>query len=233
LDQSISLKPRKLTAVHTWEFWRTVIHGEVDENSYLNTYKLFKRDKILPAIKEINESSDLLIELIEDKNGTRKVQNLQFKVVEKPKIEGQPTNDTSPIKEFNIKEELKELDISNHYYKKLIEKYDNNRIYRNILYLKDRIKEPNMDPVKSKGAYLLQACEFNYAGIQEKQTSKETSSKGISAAEILSLIKKAKVDDAIKMFNEMDADSREDLIEKYNSKVEIEASRIRSKKETV
>jgi hypothetical protein len=146
LDQSISLKPRKLTAVHTWEFWRTVIHGEVDENSYLNTYKLFKRDKILPAIKEINESSDLLIELIEDKNGTRKVQNLQFKVVEKPKIEGQPTNDTSPIKEFNIKEELKELDISNHYYKKLIEKYDNNRIYRNILYLKDRIKEPNMDP---------------------------------------------------------------------------------------
>lgn len=236
LDPSIRLydwisryrsNPGKLTAVHPWEFWRTVIHGEVDENSYLNTYKLFKRDKILPAIKEINDASDLLIELIEDKNGTRKVQKLQFKVVEKPKLEGQPATDTSPDKEFNIKEELKELDISNHYYKKLVEKYDDNRIYSNILYLKDRLKDPNMDPVKSKGAYLLQACEYNYAGIQEKKNAtKEPAPKGVSPAEILSLIKRAKVDDAIKMFNEMDMSTRNELIQKYNDQTDVSVSRI-------
>ncbi len=48
-------------------------------------YKFFKRDVLLTAVKEINEITDLDVELVEHKNG-RKVVELQFRVFRKPKV---------------------------------------------------------------------------------------------------------------------------------------------------
>jgi hypothetical protein len=75
--------PSKRTNEMTWTDWRWCIYGEVSETSILNEYKIFKRDKLKPAIKEINEKSDLTIELIENRDGSRSVKYLQFIVEEK------------------------------------------------------------------------------------------------------------------------------------------------------
>lgn len=68
--------PSKLTNELVWGDWRWVIYGEVSETSVLNEYKLFWREKLNPAIKEINERSDLTIGLIENKDGGRSVKIL-------------------------------------------------------------------------------------------------------------------------------------------------------------
>lgn len=47
-------------------------------------YKFFKRDVLSTAVREINEITDLDVELVEHKNG-RKVVELQFRVFRKPK----------------------------------------------------------------------------------------------------------------------------------------------------
>ena len=48
-------------------------------------YKFFKRDVLSTAVKEINEITDLTVELVEHKNG-RKVEELQFRVFRKPRV---------------------------------------------------------------------------------------------------------------------------------------------------
>ncbi|MFD2274277.1 hypothetical protein ACFS07_33320 [Undibacterium arcticum] len=65
-----------------WTEWRWAIYGSIDATSTLNQYKYFKKDKLLPAIREINLRSDITIELIEVKDG-RRVADLQFIVQEK------------------------------------------------------------------------------------------------------------------------------------------------------
>ncbi|MFC6522721.1 replication initiation protein [Undibacterium arcticum] len=73
----------KKTVVMPWTEWRWAIYGSIDATSTLNQYKYFKKDKLLPAIREINLRSDITIELIEVKDG-RRVADLQFIVQEKP-----------------------------------------------------------------------------------------------------------------------------------------------------
>jgi len=65
--------PSRLSNKDEWIMWKKIIHGNIDETSYTREYKIFKRDKLKPAINEINEISDLIVELIEDRDGTRSV----------------------------------------------------------------------------------------------------------------------------------------------------------------
>ena len=59
------------------EWWRPRITGVSQKDDAPFEYKYFKRDVLLPAIKEINEISDIEVELLEFKTG-RKVSHIQF-----------------------------------------------------------------------------------------------------------------------------------------------------------
>lgn len=219
--------PSQLTSKEDWVFWRMVVHGEVKADSYLNEYKLFKRDKLLPGIKEINEISDLLVELLEDREGSKRVKKLQFRVKEKPKF---PVQNALPVSEgtaFDLKGELTKLGISNHYFNKLKNSFDENIIVANIDYLKARLSETSKDTIKNKGAYLIAACESNYAGNLNKAASvppKQSAESNVKS--ILSHINKKRNDDALRMFEEMSIQEQDSLVAKYNSQDIIEDARI-------
>lgn len=66
-----------------WQKWRWVVHGHVEDDSVLQEYKYFKKRKLMNALAEINALSDLNIELIETREGSRRVKNLQFRVTKK------------------------------------------------------------------------------------------------------------------------------------------------------
>lgn len=72
--------PAKVTYTHTYEHLYNVLTGNAVSADDLPPYKYFKRDVIKPAIAQINALTDIAIKLIEDKDGTRKVKYLQFKV---------------------------------------------------------------------------------------------------------------------------------------------------------
>lgn len=59
------------------EWWRPRITGVALKDDALFEYKYFKRDVLIPAIKEINEITDIEVELLEFKTG-RKVSHIQF-----------------------------------------------------------------------------------------------------------------------------------------------------------
>ena len=213
--------PSHMSNRDTWTFWKNVLQGTVDEDSYTKEYKIFKRDKLKPAIKEINEISDLLIELIEDRDGSRSVKSLQFKVMEKPKFTSE-TEEKSASKEpkIDLKTEFEKLNISTHYKKKLIANFTEPLIMANIEYTLGRIKN-NREAILNHGAYLMAACQANYAAFnpsnavnKDENTDRETQTKSI-----LESINKDRNIQAERMFNEMDNDERDTLISQYNSAV--------------
>ena len=71
--------PSKLTFIQTVEHWHGLITGNPLSADSAPLYKYFKRDTLKPAMAEVNQLTDITIELIEHKNG-RRVEKLQFKV---------------------------------------------------------------------------------------------------------------------------------------------------------
>ncbi|MBC3871404.1 replication initiation protein [Undibacterium oligocarboniphilum] len=206
----------KFSNKETWQFWRTVLHGEVDDKSYLNQYKIFKRIKLVPAINEINQISDISIELIEDTNGSRMVQFLQFKIDVKPQFKIEDDMTKSPFTVHDLNLEFEELGITRHYATKLRKQFPINRILANIEYLKQRLNS-NSTPITNRGAYLFAACSNDYASVNNAiETKVDEPSVDVSAEGIVQAFNKQRVDDAINMFKEMDIADQEKEIQIYN-----------------
>lgn len=73
--------PSGVTSRQHWTWWLPVLTGAPLE-SRKTEYRFFKRDYIRPAIEDINEVSDLHIEVIEHKLG-RSIDQIQFSVSKK------------------------------------------------------------------------------------------------------------------------------------------------------
>ncbi|MET3139430.1 hypothetical protein AAKU61_003811 [Undibacterium sp. GrIS 1.2] len=224
--------PSHLSNKDLWSFWKKVIQGDVDENSYTKEYKIFKRDKLKPAIKEINEISDLIIELFEDKDGTRSVKFLQFKIHEKPKFTNE-TEEKLAAKEprIDLEKEFSRLNISSYYKKKIIAKHPDRLIAANIEYTVARLKG-NPESILNHGAYLTAACESNYAGYNSDLHSVV---KGVSdpidqTNKIMEAIHRARNLQAEKMFVEMEEVDQTDLIESFNKNLKNDEERIPAEK---
>jgi hypothetical protein len=73
--------PGGVTSRHPWQWWVPVLRGS--DTSKQREWRKFKNEFVNPAIREINELSDIDIELIEFKQG-RAVSDVQFSVRKKP-----------------------------------------------------------------------------------------------------------------------------------------------------
>lgn len=219
--------PSHLSNKSAWQFWKTVIHGK-DENSYTKEYKIFKRDKLKPAIKEINEISDLIIELIEDKDGTRSVQYLQFKVFEKPKFSTESEEKLiSASPKIDIGIELGKLNISSYFKKKIINSFSEQIILSNVKYTLDRIAA-SPGKILNHGAYLVAACENNYAnaGIETVNVIKKKLDSKEKTLQIMEAIQTIRKEQAERMFMEYSLTEQVELTEHYNDQCKLIEERI-------
>lgn len=209
--------PSKLTNQMEWETWRWVIYGAVPENSLLREYKTFKRNKLNPAIKEINAISDLTIQLIENKDGGRSVKFLQFEVVEKPMFQIAP-NDETAQEEWNKK--LEEFGVSVRDRKKILATYTIADIDAHYRYTVKRIAEVAGVPgkaIKNAAAYLKNALANQYAAEQTRQPVVEKGGESSALDEIQAAFNRHRNDEAEAMFKEMVDDEREKLLAQYNA----------------
>lgn len=214
--------PSHLSNKDTWLFWKNILQGAVDENTYNKEYKIFKRDKLKPAIKEINEISDLIIELIEDKDGTRGVKFLQFKVKEKPRFESETEEKkASKAVKIDINKEFAKLKVSAYIKKKLLATYTEPLIIANINYMLELLK--TKDDIKNQGAYLSAACQANYAKFDPRSEVKmEEKVDSVTQSKIiLDAIHRDRNLEAEKMFNEMLHEEQIKAINEYNDSVSL------------
>lgn len=217
--------PSKLTNEMPWEDWRWVIYGEVSETSVLNEYKMFKREKLKPAIAEINEKSDLSIELIENKDGGRSVKSLQFTVTEKAVFRVE--SDAAKEERAEWEKRLEDMGVTPRDRKKILSTYSLEVIDAHHRFTLERVSDKSQPPVKNPGAYLKRALEGQYAAptLQKKSPDAGKDDLGI-LKDIEVAFTKARNDEAEAMFKEMLEGDREAAIDEYNAIQESTASHV-------
>ncbi|MBW8832946.1 MAG: replication initiation protein [Burkholderiales bacterium] len=73
--------PGGVTSRHSWEWWVAVLKGS--EAGKQREWRKFKNEFVNPAVREINDVSDIEVELLEYKQG-RAIADVQFAVRKKP-----------------------------------------------------------------------------------------------------------------------------------------------------
>lgn len=203
------------TAEMPWEQWRWTIYGYVDEKSTLNEYKIFKRDKLKPAIEEINRVSDLTIALHENKDGGRSVKLLQFSIEEKPMFieHAAAAPDTT---EWDHR--LDEVGVSVKDRKRILRKYSAEVIEAHYNYTMKRVQDTRRAPLGNIGAYLLHALDNGYAmDMVKREQAPATPATAVGMEQLMIALKNSRNSEAAAMFAEMPADDQEGLITAYNA----------------
>lgn len=145
--------PSKKTYIQSLEFWYTAVTGNPFKDAVNFEYKIFKRDVLNKAIKEISDNTDIKVSLIEHKLG-RKVHMLQFEVeLEKQTV--LPLDNTSDI-DFNLVSKITELGISTPSACKILGTHKHAVVEKAISEFNTKFKELSSDgtsKIKSPTAY--------------------------------------------------------------------------------
>lgn len=145
-------------------------------------YKFLKRDVLQPAIDELNEITDLRVELVEHKAG-RKVDELQFRVFHKLNSENDNSSKRLSIKSsaattvekaaYPFFERVVAIGASTKVAERICKKYSDDQPYllRHIEYVEARIRNPKAAQIYSKAAFLQKALDQGYADTMPAATT--------------------------------------------------------------
>jgi hypothetical protein len=213
---------------------RDLILGQDTSAQSYKLYKQFKSRVLVPCIKEVNEISDHIFELIEHKVG-RSVVAIQFRVTRKP--------ETDPSQELRGNEslligEMSKFSIPVSEAKRLLKQYGEDKIHNAVAYTAARVAQKNAAPLANVAAYFRKALMQGYqlpgaaaaagAGAGEAPRARE------SQDQVKDRYIAAKIADARGYFNELEYDDQTALIKRYNDsvamdKLKVSTSRVPSK----
>lgn len=125
------------------EWWRPRITGVALKDESPLEYKYFKRDVLLPAIKEINEITDIEIELLEFKTG-RKITHLQFVTKAKPQ-QSFDLEQAMDIVDPDLMRRILAIGASAEVANKIYTDYDEDTLRETLNYVEKRIQKGGVD----------------------------------------------------------------------------------------
>lgn len=134
---------------------RELFVGQDSDKSSYREYKIFKRAVLTPAVKEVNEVTDHIVELKEIKEG-RFVKYVQFTITQKPEAIGK---DLDP----ELIEALVRVGITNRKARSLVDEYGPERIRGALVLVQARVAKKDLVPVTSVTAYLEKAAAEGWA----------------------------------------------------------------------
>ena len=146
-----------LTRRAAFAWWRPRLSGSLEDDS-LQEYKYFKRDMLVPALKEVNEITDIEVELIEHRVG-RRIGEIQFRVRKKEKP-GLPLTATS-FMDLRLVEQLIALGINKPAAEKICRTDDTSVIARTIAFTQARLATGKA--LASPAAYFTKALREQWA----------------------------------------------------------------------
>lgn len=149
-----------LTSARPWQWWRPRIIGSSDDGEGVE-YKYFKRDVLLPSISEINNVTDLKIELLERKLG-RRVEEIQFRV-ERPQKKRLLLADANII-DCDILDRMVKIGVSKEEAAKLYQKHDQCKLKSTVTWVEQRLKASSKERIRSPVALLKDALTKGYVG---------------------------------------------------------------------
>lgn len=155
--------PGQKTPKRPAEFWVPVLRGNALNKE--REWRKFKAEFVAPAIAQINEVSELYIELIEEKYGGRKVIDVQFSVTKRHRIvrnAGGAVDISTAATALALAVRESDLDI-------LVGTHGEERVKRALFQLELRVLNKTLDPIGKPIAYLRRVLE-NLVDVAEPGT---------------------------------------------------------------
>ncbi|WP_322015739.1 replication initiation protein [Paraburkholderia sp. J12] len=208
---------------------RDLILGQDTSAQSYKLYKQFKSRVLVPCIKEVNEISDHLFELIEHKVG-RSVVSLQFRVTRKP--------ETDPSQELRANEtvligEMAKFSIPVSEARRLLKQYGEEKIRTAVAYTAARVAQKNAAPLANVAAYFRKALMQGYQ-LPGANATTGTAAESAKARESQDQVKDryiaAKITEARSYFNELEYDDQTALIKRYNETVGMDKLKVSTTK---
>lgn len=209
--------PSKLTFSESYPFWFGVLTGNPVTEESLPEFKYFKRDTLKPAIAEVNQLTDITVELITHRNG-RKIDQLQFRVEmnKQPQLEFP----APPVVDMELVERIMGLGFSKTDATDISAQFHVDVIHQAMSRLEIRLANPAMTKLESKGGYFrwllkdlvknpMQTVEANppAIGANKASTSSEPS--------VLERFLTARAKEAFDIYEDTDGDERKALFESF------------------
>ncbi|MFL9934933.1 replication initiation protein [Paraburkholderia sp. RL18-103-BIB-C] len=202
---------------------REMFVGQDSHKSSYAEYKILKRAVLLPALKEINELSELDVTMEEFREG-RSVSAVQFLMVPKPNAIAQADID------LELLADVAKLGIPNSEARNVISAHGDADVRKALNLVNDRIAKKNLAPVTNVPAYFRKALvsgwtapepvsvERNNANSTPKQKDPEPAA---TASEIRARIIAGRVPEAKTYFVGLDTSDQTVLVNDYNAQQSI------------
>jgi len=219
--------PNHMTPARPWQWWWAQVNGEPEEAlPEKMEYRYFHRDTLKKAIIEVNEISDIEIELVVLKKG-KWVDKLQFKVARKGEMPSLPD-----VTKEAILVELTAMPMSARDARNLLAEYSPDYIRKTLALVNARAADTNQSVVRNKAAYFKEALRGRYveaeaaATVQTSKPKEPPRSSAILPIETPFETARAqaqakRIEEAEKMFKELDADQMRELLTEFKSETTV------------
>ena len=220
--------PSKLTFVQTVEHWHGLITGNPLSADSAPVYKYFKRDTLKPAMAEVNQLTDITIELIEHKNG-RRVEKLQFKVElvkQTPLLFPVP-----PIIDDQLLQRVIDLGFSKADASDLVAQYSDEQLRLAIERVEARSRAVGMSPLTAPAGYfrwVLQDLAKNPPSAAQTPQAPPTASpaRKSSAPSVMEKFLAGRAQEALAVHKELDERERRLVFEAFRAQTESETLKL-------
>jgi Initiator Replication protein len=190
---------------------KTLLVVNDEENPTYKPFKHFNNKIIIPAVKEINELSDILIEPIYYKNG-RNIELISFTVAVKP----QSFLDFDDVPNITSLHDRLVLFGCNHKVAlNIIEKHDIEYILGNLDYVESQLVATSGKEIRNPMGFFMDALAKDYR-TKEPEIVKKAREKREADA-------KKKIEDEKRMFEERNKLAEENRLRRENVKIRYEA----------
>ena len=151
--------PSHLTNRDTWEWWVHALSGTPISES-VPEYKYYKRDVLNRAIAEVNQVTDINIELLEFKDG-RKISEIQFR----SHLSKQPALalTAEPLLDEVLVARVENLGVAREKAIKLCMSYEQSLIVDTLELVDTRVANKIGQKIQNPAAYFVDALENQYA----------------------------------------------------------------------
>lgn len=140
-----------LTAKQPWAWWVPVLTGSPAGRVLKTEYRFFKRDYLRPAIEDINEVTEIEVEVKEIKNG-RSIEALQFLVKKKPLSALLKSKSPSDVSQYL---RATSLGVGGKEAEDLSLKYGETALANALNRMEKRLNQPELSGVGDRHAYLV------------------------------------------------------------------------------
>ena len=151
--------PGGVTNRDSWQSWWRILTG-TPEDVEVPEYKYIKRDIFKRAVQDINDITDIEVELIEDKAGSRSVRYLQFsvKMNKQTKLDmGPPPLDTGMISKIVA------LGITIQEAERMSARFTEKEIADTLDMVEKRMAKTNLEPLESPAAFFKKGLKESWA----------------------------------------------------------------------